>query len=65
MNAIFNMTGLDPEGKLKLAQELQVWMLERMLDLGAKPAEEELRKLQKDSYDFGGREARRALEALL
>ena len=30
----------------------------------AKPAEEELRKLQKDSYDFVRREARRALEAL-
>jgi len=30
----------------------------------AKPAEEELRKLQKDSYDFVRREARRALETL-
>ena len=30
----------------------------------AKPAEEELRKLQKDSYDFVRREARRALESI-
>ncbi len=30
----------------------------------AKPAEDELRKLQKDSYDFVRREARRALESI-
>ena len=30
----------------------------------AKPAEEELRKLQKDSYDFVRREARRALDSI-
>jgi hypothetical protein len=29
----------------------------------AKPAEDELRKLQKDSYDFVRREARRALDS--
>ena len=52
------------EDEEMIARELPGIIRKRRAGKNAKPAEEELRKLQKDSYDFVRREARRALESI-